>query len=68
MRLNADFSERVVLRPEDRDWVASPMAGVDRQMLDRIGEEVGERQITTEEKNLQVSAGADVVRRRPSPR
>ena len=40
MRLNADFSERVVLRPEDRDWVASPMAGVDRQMLDRIGEEV----------------------------
>ena len=40
MRLNADFSQRVVLRPEDRDWVASPMAGVDRQMLDRIGEEV----------------------------
>ena len=40
MRLNADFNERVVLRPEDRDWVASPMAGVDRQMLDRIGEEV----------------------------
>ncbi len=40
MRLNADFSERVVLRPEDRDWVASPMKGVDRQMLDRIGEEV----------------------------
>lgn len=40
MRLNADFNERVVLRPEDRDWVASPMAGVDRQMLDRIGEVV----------------------------
>lgn len=40
MRPNADFNERVVLRPEDRDWVASPMAGVDRQMLDRIGEEV----------------------------
>ena len=40
MRLNADFNERVVLRPEDREWVASPMAGVDRQMLDRIGEEV----------------------------
>ena len=40
MRLNADFSQRVVLRPSDRDWVASPMAGVDRQMLDRIGEEV----------------------------
>lgn len=40
MRLNADFDERVVLRPEDREWVASPMAGVERQMLDRIGEEV----------------------------
>ena len=37
MRLNADFSQRVVLRPEDREWVPSPMAGVDRQMLDRIG-------------------------------
>jgi len=40
MRINADFSERVVLRPGDRDWVASPMAGVERQMLDRIGGEV----------------------------
>lgn len=40
MHINADFSERVVLRPEDREWVASPMAGVERQMLDRIGEEV----------------------------
>lgn len=40
MRLNADFSERVIVRPQDRDWVASPMAGVDRQMLDRIGDEV----------------------------
>ena len=40
MRVNADFSERVVLRPEERTWVASPMPGVERQMLDRIGEEV----------------------------
>ena len=40
MRINADFSERVVVRPEDYNWVNSPAAGVDRMMLDRIGEEV----------------------------
>ena len=39
-RLNADFSQRVVIRPEDYRWVASPMAGVERMMLDRIGDEV----------------------------
>jgi hypothetical protein len=40
MRLNADFTKRVVIRPEDYDWVASPASGVDRMMLDRIGDEV----------------------------
>ena len=40
MRLNADFSQRVVVRPEDYRWVASPMPGVERMMLDRIGDEV----------------------------
>lgn len=40
MRLNADFAERVVVRPEDYRWVDSPMPGVDRMMLDRIGDEV----------------------------
>lgn len=40
MRINADFSERVVVRAATLPWVASPMAGVDRKMLDRIGEEV----------------------------
>ena len=39
-RLNADFSQRVVIRPENYHWVASPMAGVERMMLDRIGDEV----------------------------
>lgn len=38
--LHADFSQRVVLRPEDRAWCASPLKGVDRQPLDRIGGEV----------------------------
>jgi len=40
MRLNADFSQRVVIRPEDYDWVESPAGGVERMMLDRIGDEV----------------------------
>ncbi|MEM6311124.1 MAG: cupin domain-containing protein, partial [Pseudomonadota bacterium] len=40
MRLNADFSKRVVVRPEDYNWVNSPASGVDRMMLDRIGDEV----------------------------
>lgn len=40
MRLNADFCERVVIRPGDYDWVDSPMTGVERMMLDRIGDEV----------------------------
>lgn len=40
MRVNADFSQRAVVRPGDVDWVASPMPGVDRRMLDRIGGEV----------------------------
>ncbi len=40
MRINADFSERVIVRPEDYRWVDSPMPGVERMMLDRIGDEV----------------------------
>lgn len=40
MHLNADFSQRIVIRPEDHDWVSSPAAGVERMMLDRIGGEV----------------------------
>jgi anti-sigma factor ChrR (cupin superfamily) len=40
MHLNADFSARVVIRPVDYQWVNSPMPGVERMMLDRIGDEV----------------------------
>jgi len=38
--VNADFEQRVVIKPEDYQWVKSPMAGVTRMMLDRIGDEV----------------------------
>ncbi len=40
MELNADFSERVVVHSVQLDWTPSPMPGVDRRMLDRIGGEV----------------------------
>lgn len=40
MDLNADFSRRVMIASETLDWVASPMPGVERRMLDRIGGEV----------------------------
>jgi hypothetical protein len=40
MKLNADFSRRVAVHFNDTDWVASPAAGVERKMLDRIGDEV----------------------------
>jgi anti-sigma factor ChrR (cupin superfamily) len=40
MQLNADFTQRALVHSESLDWVASPMPGVDRRMLDRIGDEV----------------------------
>lgn len=40
MELNADFSQRVVVHSDQLEWLASPMPGVDRRMLDRIGGEV----------------------------
>ena len=40
MDLNADFSQRVLIHSDDIPWQASPMPGVDRRMLDRIGDEV----------------------------
>ncbi|MEP3301611.1 MAG: cupin domain-containing protein, partial [Roseibium sp.] len=40
MDLNANFDERAVVHSDSQPWVASPMKGVDRRMLDRIGDEV----------------------------
>ncbi len=40
MELNADFRTRVVVHSDQIAWTASPMPGVDRRMLDRIGGEV----------------------------
>ncbi len=40
MDLNADFTKRVVMHAEELAWQGSPMAGVSRRMLDRVGDEV----------------------------
>lgn len=40
MLLNADLNQRVVINSQEIPWVDSPMAGVQRRMLERDGEEV----------------------------
>ena len=39
-RVRADFSVGVVVDTEALAWLPSPMAGVERRMLDRVGDEV----------------------------
>ena len=40
MNLNSDFSVRAAVDAATLDWMSSPIPGVDRRMLDRIGDEV----------------------------
>lgn len=40
MKINADFTRPALVHSEQEAWVPSPMPGVDRRMLDRIGDEV----------------------------
>ncbi len=40
MRINAEFDQRVLLHADDIAWLDSPMPGVSRRPLDRIGDEV----------------------------
>ena len=40
MQLNADFTQRAVVHAAALEWTLSPIAGVERRMLDRIGGEV----------------------------
>lgn len=39
MLVNADFSQRAVSLPADPQWINSPQQGVERIMLDRLGDE-----------------------------
>lgn len=40
MKINADFTKPAVVTPETTSWRGSPEPGVERLMLDRIGDEV----------------------------
>jgi anti-sigma factor ChrR (cupin superfamily) len=40
MEILADFTQRVVVHSASLDWLPSPMPGVERRPLDRVGEEV----------------------------
>jgi hypothetical protein len=40
MQFNADFSRRVAVHAAELPWLPSPIAGVERRMLDRLGGEV----------------------------
>lgn len=40
MNVNSDFSQRIVLHGARMAWVDSPVSGVQRRMLDRIGAEI----------------------------
>jgi len=40
MQLNHDFNQRVVILPDEYHFTPSPLAGVERMMLDRAGAEV----------------------------
>lgn len=40
IELNADFTQRVVINPNEYVWEASTMPGAERMKLDRIGDEI----------------------------
>ena len=40
MEINADFTERAVVHTSKTEWAPSPIPGVNRRMLDRVGDEV----------------------------
>ncbi len=40
LRLHDDLTQRVVVLPNKAHWVDSPIAGISRQMLDRVGDEI----------------------------
>jgi anti-sigma factor ChrR (cupin superfamily) len=46
MQINADLGQRAVLQTEEMAWVDSPMAGVQRRMLERDGKD-GDRRATS---------------------
>ena len=42
MKLNADMNHKAVVHADQLDWLASPIAGVERRLLHRLGDEVAQ--------------------------
>ncbi|MBJ7475822.1 MAG: hypothetical protein JHD24_12010 [Polynucleobacter sp.] len=42
MNINADYSQKIVINYHDLPWIPSSESGVERRMLDRLGDEVAE--------------------------
>jgi anti-sigma factor ChrR (cupin superfamily) len=40
MNINSDYSKRVVINHHDLPWTPTPAAGIERRMLERVGDEV----------------------------
>jgi quercetin dioxygenase-like cupin family protein len=40
MNINADYSKKIVINHHDLPWIQSPESGVERRMLERLGDEV----------------------------
>jgi anti-sigma factor ChrR (cupin superfamily) len=40
MDINSDYSKRVVINHHDLPWIPSPESGIERRMLERLGDEV----------------------------
>ncbi|MEP2652565.1 MAG: cupin domain-containing protein, partial [Paraglaciecola sp.] len=40
MKIAADFKQRALVHSESLPWLTSPMQGVERRMLERVGNEV----------------------------
>ena len=40
MNIHSDYSQRVVIYHEALSWIPSPVPGIERRMLDRVGDEV----------------------------
>ena len=40
MNIHSDYSKRVVINHHDLSWVQSPESGIERRMLDRLGDEL----------------------------
>lgn len=40
MHIHSDYSQRVVIHQDSLNWTPSPVPGIERRMLDRVGDEV----------------------------